>query len=72
MVARKFTLSPFYTYLRLDLHEYRGGPKRFPVLKRRWNAETGVEIVDELPRRLFDEFLSAIREAIGLRLTAAC
>jgi hypothetical protein len=33
-VARKFTLSPFYTYLQLDLHEYRGEPKRFLILKR--------------------------------------
>jgi len=62
-----YTLSPFYTYLQLDLHEYRGGPKRF-LLKRRRNAETGVKIVDELPRRMFDEFPSAIREAIGLMI----
>ena len=68
MVARKFTLSPFYTYLQLDLHEYRDGPRRFPVLKRRRNAATGVEIVDELRCRMFDEFPSAIREAIGLMI----
>jgi hypothetical protein len=68
MVARKFTLSPFSTYLQLDLHEYRDGPRRFPVLKRRRNAATGVEIVDELRCRMFDEFPSAIREAIGLMI----
>jgi hypothetical protein len=36
------------------------------LLKR--NAETGAKIVDELPRRMFEEFPSAIREAIGLMI----